>query len=261
MEISLEGKRALVTGGNLGIGRAIAEAFAGAGARVAVNYMSHQRAAEDLCREISPDDPSGAMALGADVADPEAVSAMFAEVDHAWGGLDILVNNAGIDGARERGWEARVEDWRHVLDVNLGGAFNCAQEALRRMVPAKSGVVINITSVHELIPWAGYSAYTASKAGLSMLTKTLAQEAAPYGVRVVALAPGAIKSPINRAIWEDQKQLKAINRKIPMGALGDPSDVADMAVVLASSVADYITGSTVFVDGGLALFPSFTNME
>lgn len=261
MEISLSGKRALVTGGNLGIGRAIAEAFGAAGARVAVNYMSHPRAAFDLCREISPGDEATAIALEADVSDPEAVRAMFAAIDEAWGGLDILVNNAGIDGPREPGWEARIEDWRRVMEVNLGGAFNCAQEALRRMVPAGSGVVINITSVHELIPWAGYSAYTASKAGLSMMTKTLAQEAAPHGVRVLALAPGAIKSPVNRALWEDPERLAAITDKIPMGALGKPRDIADVAVVLASSVGDYITGSTVFVDGGMALFPSFTRLD
>ncbi|MGH8128245.1 MAG: 3-oxoacyl-ACP reductase FabG [Gammaproteobacteria bacterium] len=261
MEITLEGKRALVTGGNMGIGRAIAEAFADAGARVAVNYMTHQRAAEDLCRDISARHDHAALALEADVADAEQLSTLFADIDEAWGGLDILVNNAGIDGPRELGWEALSEDWRHVIDVNLGGAFQCAQEALRRMVPAGSGVIINITSVHELIPWAGYSAYTASKAGLAMLTKTLAQEAAPHGVRVVALAPGAIKSPINRSIWEDPKQLAALTEKIPVGKLGKPEDVANMAVVLASDVASYVTGSTVFVDGGMALFPSFTNLD
>lgn len=261
MEISLEGKRALVTGGNMGIGRAIVEAFSMAGARVAVNYMAHQRSAEDLCHEIATRDAHEALAIEADVADSEELSAMFARIDEAWGGLDILVNNAGIDGARELGWEARSEDWKHVLDVNLSGAFHCAQEALRRMVPARSGVIINITSVHELIPWAGFSAYTASKAGLSMLTKTLAQEAAPYGVRVLSLAPGAVKSPINRSIWEDPEQLAALTSKIPVGKLGEPEDVANMAVVLASDVASYVTGSTVFVDGGMALFPSFTNLD
>jgi len=261
VEISLEGKRALVTGGNMGIGRAIVEAFAAAGARVAVNYMAHQRSAEDLCHEISARDAREAMAIEADVSDEEEISAMFARVDEAWGGLDILVNNAGIDGARELGWEARSEDWQHVIEVNLGGAFHCAQEALRRMVPAGTGVIINITSVHELIPWAGFSAYTASKAGLAMLTKTLAQEAAPYGVRVVSLAPGAVKSPINRSIWEDPEQLAALTSKIPVGKLGQPEDVANMAVVLASDVASYVTGSTVFVDGGMALFPSFTNLD
>lgn len=261
MEISLEGKRALVTGGNMGIGRAIVEAFAAAGARVAVNYMAHQRSAEDLCHEISSRDAQEAMAIEADVSDEEQLSAMFARVDEVWGGLDILVNNAGIDGARELGWEARSEDWHHVIEVNLGGAFHCAQEALRRMVPARSGAIINITSVHELIPWAGFSAYTASKAGLSMLTKTLAQEAAPYGVRVLSLAPGAVKSPINRSIWEDPEQLAALTARIPVGKLGQPEDVANMAVVLASDVASYVTGSTVFVDGGMALFPSFTNLD
>jgi NAD(P)-dependent dehydrogenase (short-subunit alcohol dehydrogenase family) len=261
MEITLEGKRALVTGGNMGIGRAIVEAFAASGARVAINYMAHQRAAEDLCREIGARYDRPALAIEADVSDAERIGAMFADIDEAWGGLDILVNNAGIDGPRELGWEARSEDWRHVIDVNLGGAFHCAQEALQRMVPAGSGVIINITSVHELIPWAGYSAYAASKAGLSMLTKTLAQEAASHGVRVVGLAPGAVKSPINRSIWENPEQLAALTARIPVGQLGQPEDVANMAVVLASDVASYVTGSTVFVDGGMALFPSFTNLD
>ena len=264
MEIRLDGKRALITGGNMGIGRAISRAFAEAGARVAINYMSHQRAAEDLCREIGgkkTQKAQNALALEADVSDSGQLSALFARVDEAWDGLDILVNNAGMVGPRELGWEARNEDWRHVIEVNLGGAFNCSQEALRRMIPAGAGVIINITSVHEVIPWAGYSAYTASKAGLGMLTKTLAQEAASHGVRVVGLAPGAIKSPVNRSIWEDPEQLAALTARIPVGKLGQPEDVANMAVVLASDVANYITGSTVYVDGGMALFPFFTNLD
>lgn len=261
MEIGLEGKRALITGANSGIGRAIAEAYAAAGARVAVNYMTHPRAAQDLCKELNRDGAERALALEADVSIPEQVSAMFARVDEAWGGLDVLVNNAGIDGPRELAWEARVEDWRKVIEVNLFGAFYCSQEALRRMVPQGSGVVINVTSVHEVIPWTGYSAYTASKSALSMLTKNLAQEAGSHGVRVVSLAPGAIRSPINRAIWEDKVRLRALLGKIPVGEMGQPEDIARMAVLLASDAARYVTGSTLFVDGGMTLFPSFTHEE
>ncbi len=261
MEIGLEGKRALITGANSGIGRAMAEAYAAAGARVAVNYMTHPRAAQDLCKELNRDGAERALALEADVSIPEQVSAMFARVDEAWGGLDVLVNNAGIDGPRELAWEARVEDWRKVIEVNLFGAFYCSQEALRRMVPQGSGVVINVTSVHEVIPWTGYSAYTASKSALSMLTKNLAQEAGSHGVRVVSLAPGAIRSPINRAIWEDKVRLRALLGKIPVGEMGQPEDIARMAVLLASDAARYVTGSTLFVDGGMTLFPSFTHEE
>ncbi|HYW02981.1 MAG TPA: SDR family oxidoreductase [Gammaproteobacteria bacterium] len=257
MDVRLDGKRALVTGANSGIGAAISREFGAAGARVAVNYLAHPKAARDLCREIEAAGGE-ALPLQADISDPAAVGHLFAEVDQAWGGLDVLVNNAGIDGPRERGWEARLEDWRGVFEVNLFGAFYCAQEALRRMVPAGTGTVINLTSVHETIPWSGYSAYTASKAGLSMLTRTLAQEAAPYGVRVLALAPGAIESPINRAVREDRHALEDLLEKIPEGALGDPVDIARMAVMLASDLSRYVTGTTVYVDGGMTLFPSFT---
>ena len=260
MKIRLDDKRALITGANSGIGHAIAEAYVEAGARVAINYVAHPRAARDLCDQLN-EKGERAIAIQADVADPEQVSAMFAQVDEEFGGLDVLVNNAGIEGPRELAWEARLEDWSGVIATNLFGAFHCAQEALRRMVPAGSGVVINLTSVHEIVPWTGYSAYTASKAALSMLTKTLAQEAGPKGVRVVALAPGAIKSPINRSVMEDKEALHELLAKIPVGALGEPEDVARMAVLLASDVARYVTGTTVFVDGGMSLFPSFTRGE
>lgn len=261
MEIGLTGRRALITGANSGIGRAIAEAFAAAGARVAVNYVTHPRAAQDLCDELNRDGEERAFAIEADVSDAGQVSAMFARIDDVWDGLDILVNNAGVDGPRELAWQARVQDWRGVLEVNLFGAFYCAQEALRRMVPARTGVVLNITSVHERVPWTGHSAYAASKAALAMLTKNLAQEAGPHGVRVIGLAPGAIKSPINRAAWEDKRQLRELLARIPVGELGQPEDVAGMAVLLASDVARYVTGSTVFVDGGMTVFPSFADVS
>jgi glucose 1-dehydrogenase len=178
-------------------------------------------------------------------------------VDQAWGGVDVLVNNAGIDGARTAAWDQDPATWRRVLDINLTGAYQCAREALRRMVPARRGVVLNLTSVHERIPWTGYAAYTASKAGLSMLTKTLAQEAAPSGVRVVGLAPGAIQTPINQKVWGDPEQLRDLLSKIPMGRLGTPDEIARMATVLVSDVAGYVTGTTLFVDGGMTLYPSF----
>jgi len=258
MEIGLKNRRALITGANSGIGRAIAEAFVGAGARVAVNYVAHPRAAQDLCNGLNSDGEERAIAIEADVSDAEQVSAMFAHIDDSLGGIDILVNNAGVEGPREMAWEARIQDWHKVMEVNLFGAFYCAQEALRRMVPQRRGVVINITSVHELIPWSGYSAYTASKSALSMLTRNLAQESGAHGVRVVGLAPGAIRSPINRAVVQDKRRLRELLEKIPVGELGQPEDVADMAVLLASDAARYVTGSTVFVDGGMSLFPSFT---
>ncbi|MDQ4061671.1 MAG: SDR family NAD(P)-dependent oxidoreductase, partial [Pseudomonadota bacterium] len=157
MNIALSGKRVLVTGGNSGLGEAMVRAFAGAGARVAINYVAHPELAEALVQDVRK--RSGeALAVEADVADPDAVTKMFDQVDAAWGGLDVLINNAGIDGPRAPGWEADIAAWRRVLDINLMGAFFCAREALARMVRQKSGVILNTSSVHEVIPWSGYSA-------------------------------------------------------------------------------------------------------
>jgi NAD(P)-dependent dehydrogenase (short-subunit alcohol dehydrogenase family) len=256
MEIRLDGKRALVTGGNSGIGAAIALALGGAGAKVAVNYLVNPDAAQDVVRRIKTGS-TDAMAVEADVSKPEAVAAMFQQIDQAWGGLDILVNNAGIDGARATGWEADPEKWRRVIEINLFGAFNCAHEALKRMVPKKTGVVLNISSVHEIIPWSGYSAYAASKGAIGMMTKTLALEAAPSGVRVLALGPGAIKTPINQSVWNNAEGLKDLLGKIPLNRMGDADEIARMVVVLVSDVASYVTGRTVFVDGGMTDYPSF----
>lgn len=257
MIIDLKGKRALVTGASSGIGLAIARALAASGAKVAVNYRSHPGAAEAVVETIRREGGE-AIALQADVSDPAAVAAMFRELDATWGGLDILVNNAGIDGPRAMGWELDLAAWRHVLEVNLFGAFYCAREALKRMVPNKSGVVLGISSVHEKIAWTGYTAYTASKAGVSMLNQSLAQEAAPHGVRVLTVAPGAIKTPINRAVWSDPAGLKDLLTKIPLRRVGEPEEIARMVVVLVSDAASYVTGVTIFVDGGMTDYPGFS---
>jgi glucose 1-dehydrogenase len=258
MEIKLTGKRALVTGANSGIGEVIALALADAGAKVALNYVVNPEAAQAVAGKVR--DKSGdALALDADVGNAEQVAQMFANLDSAWGGLDVLVNNAGIDGPRACGWESDPTAWRRVIEINLLGAFHCSREALRRMVPQKSGVILNLTSVHEVIPWSGYSAYTAAKAGASMLTKTLAQEAAPHAVRVLAIAPGAIQTPINQAVWSDPQGLSDLLTKIPMGRLGQREEIAQMAVFLASDAASYVTGTTVFVDGGMTNYADFAH--
>lgn len=256
MTIKLYGKRALVTGASSGIGEAIAKALAGAGARVAVNYRSHREPAEALVQEIKSAG-GDALAVQADVSDAGSVPGLFSQVDQAWGGLDILINNAGIDGDRALSWETDLAAWKKVVEVNLFGAFHCASEALKRMVPQKSGVIISTSSVHEKIAWSGYSAYAASKAALSMMTKTLAQEAAPYGVRVLAVAPGAIKTPINRSVWSDPGQLKDLLTKIPLNRVGEAEEVAGLVAVLASDVGSYVTGTTIFVDGGMTDYPEF----
>ena len=256
MNIRLEGKRALVTGGNSGIGAAIALGLADAGAKVAINYASHS--ADELVQTIKQKHGE-AISIQADVSDPNAVGDLFRQLDVAWSGIDILINNAGIDGASALGWEADIAAWRQVIEVNLFGAFYCAREALKRMVPQRSGVVLSTTSVHEEIAWSGYSAYTASKAAVSMLTKTLAQEAAPHGVRVLAVGPGAIKTPINRSVWSDPKSLQDLLQKIPLHRIGEPEEIAQMVVVLVSDVASYVTGRTIFVDGGMTDYPAFAH--
>jgi glucose 1-dehydrogenase len=258
MNIKLDGKRALVTGGNSGIGAAIALGLAEAGSKVAINYVAHREATDALVQTIKQKHGE-AIPIQADVSDPKAVAELFRQIDAAWGGIDILINNAGIDGTHALGWEADVTAWRKVIEVNLFGAFYCAREALKRMVPQKSGVVLNTTSVHEEIAWSGYSAYTASKAAVSMLSKTLALEAAPHGVRVLAIAPGAIKTPINRSVWDDPQGLQDLLTKIPLQRIGEPEDIARMVVVLVSDVASYITGRTIFVDGGMTDYPGFAH--
>jgi NAD(P)-dependent dehydrogenase (short-subunit alcohol dehydrogenase family) len=258
MNIKLEGKRALVTGGNSGMGEAIVQALADAGAKVGINYVVHPEAAEKIATQLQAKHAE-ALPLEADVSDPQAVAKIFHQMDKTWGGIDILVNNAGIDGKRGFGWEADVNAWRKVIDVNLLGAFYCAREGLRRMIAQKSGVILNVTSVHEIIAWSGYSAYTASKAGIGMMTQTLAQEAAPHGVRVLALGPGAIKTPINQSVWSDPASLKDLLDKIPLKRLGDASEIARMVVVLVSDIASYLTGRTIFVDGGMTDYPDFAH--
>ncbi len=202
MNIKLDGKRALVTGGNSGIGAAVVKALADAGAKVAINYLVHPESTQSIVKEIQSKNGE-VITIQSDVSDPAAVAKMFEQIDREWGGIDILINSAGIDGARAFAWESEISAWQKVIEVNLFGTFYNSREALKRMIPQKSGVILNISSVHEIIAWSGYSSYTASKAGIGMMTKTLAQEAAPYGVRVLSVAPGAIKTPINQSVWSD----------------------------------------------------------
>ncbi len=258
LSVDLSNKRALVTGANSGIGAVVATTLADAGADVVVNYRSRPDDAEQIARAIR-DRGRKAMTVHADISDSAGVATMFEQVIAEWGGLDILVNNAGVDGDRALGWEIDPEAWRRVIEINLVGTFLTSREALRHMIPRGAGVIVNMSSVHEVIPWSGYSAYTASKAGVSMLTKTLAQEAAAHGVRVLALAPGAIKTPINKAVWGDPQGLSDLELKIPMGRMGTPEEIAGMIATLASDRASYVTGTTVFVDGGMLDFASFAH--
>ncbi len=259
--IDLTGRRALITGSSSGLGRAMAEAFAEAGAKVAVHYRSpddhaDQAAAQAIAAAITQAGGK-AQAFAADISRAEEVESLFQAIDTDFGGLDVLVNNAGMDGTRALCSEGKIQDWEAVVRVDLFGAYYCARQALQRMNRQKHGVIINITSVHEFIPWEGYSAYASAKAGLSMFTKTLAQETADAGIRVLAIAPGAIQTPINKSVWDNPQTLQDLDKKIAMGRLGTPREIASVAAFLASDLASYMTGTTVAVDGGMLIYPDF----
>lgn len=261
----LKGQKALVTGASSGIGRAIAEAFAAAGAAVAVNYAGNAPAAAEVVRTIQ--DAGGvALALQANVSQEEQVERMFQQVIQTFGTLHILVNNAGIQKDAPF-LQMTLEQWNAVLGVNLTGYFLCAREAAREFlrrgpVPSLSkalGKIINISSVHEIIPWAGHCNYAASKGGVMMFTKTIAQELAPHRIRVNSIAPGAIQTRINRAAWESPQARAELLKLIPYGRVGVPEDIASAAVWLASDESDYVHGTTLLVDGGMALYPEFAH--
>jgi glucose 1-dehydrogenase len=258
----LHGQTAIVTGASSGIGAAVAVALARAGARVGVNYRGGGDGARDVVRSIEADGGQ-AMALQADVAREDDVRRMFGEFVAVSGRVDIVVANAGIQqDAPIAGMT--LTQWRTVLDVNLTGQFLCAREAVRHFLqqapcpssPAR-GKIICMSSVHEAIPWAGHINYAASKGGVMLMMKTLAQEVAGEKIRVNAIAPGAIKTPINQAVWSDPRQAEALLRLIPYGRIGEPEDIAKAAVWLASDESDYVTGTTLVVDGGMMLYPAF----
>ncbi|MHB1664610.1 MAG: glucose 1-dehydrogenase [bacterium] len=258
MNINLKGKRALITGASSGLGEVIAREFAAAGADIGLNYHSHPDAAEKIAEEIKKLGVD-VLTLQADVSDSTSVAGMVNAVIKAWGGVDILVNNAGIDGTHSLTWETDITEWEKVIKINLFGPFYCAREVLKYMITKKSGVILNITSVHENIPWSGYSGYAAAKAGLSMLTKTMAQEVGSSGIRVLSLAPGAIQTPINQTVWSNSANLSDLLKKIPLGRLGSTEEVARVAAFLVSDAASYMTGSTVFVDGAMIDYSNFTH--
>jgi glucose 1-dehydrogenase len=240
---------ALVTGAGSGIGRAIALAFGAAGAAVVVNYHSDGGRAD--AEKVASRAGHGAIAVQADVADEESVAALFRRVDETYGRLDVLVNNAGIESRPTPIDRYPIEEFDRIIATNLRGAFLCTREAAQRMVPARRGTIINVSSVHEDLAFPGNAAYAASKGGLRMLMRTTALELAPHGITVVNLAPGAIETPINRATLADPALREALLAEIPIARIGQPAEIADAAVFLASDAAAYLTATTVFVDGGL----------
>lgn len=260
--LGLENRTALVTGGSSGIGRAIAEELGRSGVAVGVNYHSGQDEAEEVVAAIEAEG-GRAIALGGDVSDGEACRAMVAALVEYFGRLDILIANAGIQ--RDAPFtELSFSDWQRVLDVNLTGAFLCAQEAVRRfrtqppLETAKArGNIIFMSSVHQVVPWAGHANYAASKGGMKLLMETLAQEVAPEKIRVNGIAPGAIRTSINEPSWADEPARASLLERIPYGRIGEPADVARAAAWLASDHSDYVVGTTLFIDGGMTLYPAF----
>lgn len=255
MEHKLRGKVALVTGASGGIGRATALRLGRDGAAVGVNHLSDDEAAGKVVREIS-EAGGRAVAVGGDVSREDEVEAMVRTVVGEFGRLDVLVNNAGIETERPF-LEMSLGDWEGVVAVNLTGAFLACREAMKVMVENGGGVVVNMSSVHQQIPWPHFAHYAATKGGLKALTETLALEFAGRGVRVNAVAPGAIATPINREKLDDPEQRAAVEWLVPWGRWGEPEEVASCVAFLASDEASYVTGATLFVDGGMALCPSF----
>ncbi|MEC4896270.1 MAG: SDR family oxidoreductase [Oscillatoria sp. PMC 1051.18] len=263
----LKNQAALVTGASSGIGIAVAKALAAEGAQVVVNYRSSKQEALQVVEEIEAEG-GVAIALQADVSDENAVKQMFAEMLQAFGTIDILVNNAGMQKDANL-VDMSLADWQKVINVNLGGTFICAREAakefIRRGVVSErscaAGKIIFMSSVHDIIPWAGHSNYAASKGGMKLFMQSIAQELAEYKIRVNSIAPGAIKTPINREAWETAESREKLLKLIPYGRIGVPEDIGKAAVWLASDDSDYVHGETLYIDGGMTLYPGFATGE
>jgi glucose 1-dehydrogenase len=251
--MKLEGKKALVTGSNRGIGREIALRLAREGADVIINYNSNPESADDVLAEVTALGRKGAT-VQADVSVTSEVRDLVSKSADLLGGLDILVNNAGIE-KHAAFWDVTEADYDAVLSVNLKGTFFATQAFVQRCRAAGTqGRIINISSVHEDMAFPNFAAYCASKGGIRMLTRTLAVELGPLGITINSIAPGAIETPINTKLLHDPVKLRALTSQIPLGRLGQPDDVASLAVFLASSESRYMTGSTYLVDGGLSVF-------
>jgi glucose 1-dehydrogenase len=259
----LKGQTALVTGANSGIGRAIAIALARAGANVVVNYVTRPEDAEAVVEEIRSKGQR-AMIAEADVADEKQVQAMFARAVREFGTIDILASNAGME-RNAPFHEMSAAQWDAVMNVNLRGAFLCAREAVREFlrrgvrpeISVAAGKIIFTSSVHEVIPWAGHVNYAASKGGLMLLMKSLAQEVAEKRIRVNSIAPGAIRTPINAAAWSTPEAYDALMKLVPYKRIGEVEEIGRAAVWLASDFTDYLVGTTLFMDGGMTLYPGF----
>lgn len=261
--LDLTGQRVLVTGANSGIGEGVAKGLAEAGATVVVNYVSGDERAEKVVQDIVVKGGK-AIAIQADVSSEYQVQQMFRRMFDEYGSIDILVNNAGLQQDAPF-HELTLAQWQKVIDVNLTGQFLCAREAVREylrrgVVPELSsaaGKIICVSSVHDIIPWAGHANYAASKGGVAMLMKTMAQELASKKIRVNSISPGAIKTPINMSAWDTPEAEASLLRLIPYERVGVTDDIARAVIWLASDHSDYVNGATIYVDGGMTLYPEF----
>ncbi len=259
----LQGQVALVTGASSGIGKACALALGQAGASVAINYYDGGDTARNMAEQIGGYG-SRALAIQADVSQEDQVLKMFAQIREEFGTVDILINNAGVQKDAPFA-DMTLEQWNGVLAVNLTGQFLCAREAIREFkrrgvvpeVSCAAGKIVCMSSVHEVIPWAGHANYAASKGGVMLMMKSLAQEVAPYRIRVNSVAPGAIRTPINRSAWSTPEAYAALMKLIPYNRIGEPEDIARAVVWLVSDQADYVNGTSFFIDGGMTLYPGF----
>jgi glucose 1-dehydrogenase len=262
---SLKGQSALVTGADSGIGKGVALALAQAGASVVINYAHNLDAAEETVGEIKAAG-GDAFAYQADVSHEGEVQAMFAEMFKQYGTIDILVNNAGLQ-KDSKFVDMTLDQWNTVIGINLTGQFLCSREAAKEFIrrgvveggSRAAGKIICMSSVHEVIPWAGHVNYAASKGGISMFMKSIAQELAPHKIRVVGIGPGAIQTPINKSAWDTPEALEKLLTLIPYNRIGKPEDIGRLAAWLVSDDADYITGTTIFMDGGMTLYPGFAD--
>jgi glucose 1-dehydrogenase len=262
--VVLEGQPALVTGANSGIGKAVALGLAASGADIAINYVVNPAAAEEVAHDIEAYGRR-AITIKADVSQEDDVKLMFAKAIAHFGTLHIAVSNAGLQRDAPL-HEMTLEQWNKVISVNLTGQFLCAREAVREFrrrglvsdISAAAGKLVFMSSVHQEIPWAGHANYAASKGGVMQLMRSVAQEVAPFAIRANGVAPGAIRTPINRPAWQTPEAYRELMTLVPYKRIGEPEDIAQAVAWLVSDLADYVTGATLFVDGGMTLYPGFT---
>ncbi len=266
MDKKLIGQVAIITGASSGIGAGVAKSLSESGAIVVINYPvpAVKPAADAVLAEIVAAGGTGMVSM-CDVSKEEEVQKMFADTSAAYGTVDILINNAGLQ--KDSPFEnMTLEQWNFVIGVNLTGQFLCAREAIREFLkrgvdPKRSsaaGKIVHMSSVHEVIPWAGHANYAASKGGIMMMMKTLSQEFAHKKIRINSICPGAIQTPINRSAWDTPEALEKLLTLIPYKRIGKPEDIGKAAVWLCSDDSDYVNGTSLFVDGGMTLYPGFT---